>query len=116
MFDLQTIQHLNDEFARQSAQDNRKPYAPFSAEEIEAYPPIPFPVIGSHKPIGWHQIDAWLCDKTGRGDANANEPALTAQQLIAKLLAHVNDHYGYAITEQGQFQLHIGVFLQESGG
>lgn len=108
MMDLKTIRYLADEQAKKAAREKRVPYAPFDADEVENYPAFPFPNIGSHRPKGWKLVDSLFVDKSGFG--SENEPALTIRGLKAKLLEQLQEGYGYAIIEEGQFQLSLGVF------
>jgi hypothetical protein len=73
-------------------------------------PPFPFPNLGSYVPKGWAEVDRLFCDKSGWG--REDEPALTIAGLKRKLTEHVaaGNRYGYAIVEEGTFQVYIGVF------
>ncbi|HDY89155.1 MAG TPA: hypothetical protein ENH82_13700 [bacterium] len=56
----------------------------------------------------WELLDDQLfVDHSGFG-AN-DEPALTADQFLEK----VKEGFGYAIVEQGQFQLYVGVYKRK---
>ncbi len=110
MMSLDTIRAMSDDQAKKAARRGSRPYVPFNAAEIDSYPPFPFPNIGSYRPKGWELIDEWFVDKSGWGAAD--EPAMTTEQLKAALLAMNNagPTYGYAIIEEGEFQLYIGIF------
>lgn len=59
---------------------------------------------------GYELIENLFCDNSGLGAED--EPALTQNQLMNKLTALVNE-YGKVtttITDEGQFQVYIGVF------
>jgi hypothetical protein len=75
------------------------------ADAIAGYPPFPFPVLGTHRPPGWRMCNTLFCDSSGFG--LETEPALTPSQLQARL----KPGYGYAVVEQGQFQLVLGEFV-----
>jgi len=110
MFSTAAIKQNNRRQAEKAAQRGEEPYVPYDASEIRQMPPFPFPNIGDHRPDGWELEDTLFCDSSGFG--SSGEPALTTEQLIEKLL---NRHaepgvFGYAIIEEGQFQLHLGVF------
>ena len=62
------------------------------------------PSFGYYRPSGWEVTNEFFVDNSGFG--SANEPALTAQQFIE----FIKEGYGYAITEEGQFQLRITEF------
>ena len=62
------------------------------------------PFIGDHRPKGWRLVKKYFVDSSGFGAEN--EPALTFNQFVS----NVKLGYGYAIIEQGQFQVYIGEF------
>lgn len=69
---------------------------------------FPIPNLGALRPAGWKLIDDWLVDASGFG--SESEPALTIRQLASRLRDNIGKGYAYAIVEQGQFQIVIGVF------
>ena len=115
MMSLSAIRALADEQARKAARAKKQPYVPHDAAEIDRWTRFPFPNIGSYRPPGWKLVDDWLCDKSGFGAPH--EPALTVEQLKARLKDHTEAEqtYGYAIIEEGQFQIVLGVFEQIEG-
>ena len=113
MMSLRTIEVLADEAAARAAKTGLEPYQPWDEVEVEGYGAshgFPFPNIGSHRPRGWRLVETLFCDATGMGADW--EPALTVSALRAKLIEHQREgrEYGYAIIEEGQFQLTLGVF------
>ena len=114
MFSVEVLSRLNDEAAERAADEQKMPYMPFDAAEIDAYPPIPFPNFGSdYIPAGWAKLDeVWFVDKTGHG--KESEPALTVEHFLCVLKDYVSEHptHGYAITEEGQFQLYVSPFVR----
>lgn len=94
--------------ARKAARLQKRPYM-FEEEDRETFPPFPFPNIGNYRPKGWTLINDFMVDKTGFGASD--EPALTTDQLLRRLKAG----HGYAIIEEGQFQLVLGEFISETG-
>jgi len=110
MMSLQSIAHLNTEIGKQAAEREMIPYVPF-VEEIDYYPPFPFPNLGYYLPDGWEKTEqSWFCDKTGHG--LEWEPALTVEQFKHQLHQYVaeNPGHGFAITEEGEFQAYISAF------
>ena len=66
--------------------------------------------IESAKLQGYELIENLFCDSSGFG--TINEPALTKKQLVLKIQEILDDNpevYTF-LTEQGQFQVYIGVF------
>jgi hypothetical protein len=104
MMDLQTISRLSREQARKAARLHKKPYL-FEEEDRGHFPPFPFPNIGSYKPKGWELCETYFCDKFGIGGDGL---AMSSEDLIKTLKAG----YGYAIIEEGEFQLVVGEFKQ----
>jgi hypothetical protein len=62
------------------------------------------PNIGSYRPKGWTLVGTHFVDKTGSG--HRTEPALTFVQFLGAVQAGM----GYAIIEEGLFQVVIGEF------
>lgn len=113
MLSTSAIKQMNRNRAKEAAERNKTPYVFFNAEEIEETSSFPFPNIGDYRPDGWEMEDTLFCDKSGFG--RPGEPALTPEQLKQKLLEYNQKPgtYGYAIVEEGEFQLHVGVFLKD---
>lgn len=61
------------------------------------------PNIGNYVHPDWERVDHWMVDKTGMDDSG---PALSLDQLIER----VKLRHGYAIIEEGQFQIVVGEF------
>jgi len=111
MMSLQAIIALNQEIAVEAAQDGLVPYVPFNTDEIDYWPPIPFPNLGFFGPDNWEKTEqSWFVDKTGQG--RSNEPALTVDQFKRELRSYVRENlgHGFAITEEGPFQVYISAF------
>jgi len=103
----------------------------YTWEDVQTFPPFPFPNIGRHCPEGFERLTDddgnWItlfCDSSGMG--SPSEPALTAEQLGAELGLLVLKHgrpgpQGHrelfaAIVEVGQFQLVIGLYVWTGKG
>jgi hypothetical protein len=112
MFSLEVINYLNQQAARKARRHRQKPFVPSGPGAVDAMPPFPFPSLGDFDPPEWERTDdSWFCDKTGWG--RADEPALTIVQLKHQLRCYIaeNPGHGFAITEEGQFQLYVTAFL-----
>jgi len=116
MMSLAAIQALADEQAKLAARKGAVPYVPWNAQEVQDWQSFPFPNLGSHRPPGWELVDTALADKTGWGQPW--EPALTPEQLKVwvseQMAAHASTSVGFAIIEEGQFQVVIGAFTRQS--
>ena len=62
------------------------------------------PNIGNYRPTGWTLVATHFVDKSGLG--RRTEPALTFVQFLGAVQAGL----GYAIIEEGLFQVVIGAF------
>jgi len=113
MMGLESIVRLNSQIARDAALQRLVPFHPDNVDEIEDWPPFPFPNLGYHCPDGWAEDEDthWFCDKSGCG--RDSEPALTINQLKRVLTDYLEDHpqAGFAIVEEGQFQVYVSAFL-----
>lgn len=129
MWGNSTILHMADERAAEAAAYGKNPYVIFDHAEIDRYgygSPFPFPNIGSYEPPGWELLRDeddntrfLFVDKTGMDDRG---PALSIEGLKRELhrledeaeeVAKAEEKecvYGYAIIEEGPFQLCIGIF------
>ena len=105
MMSLQSIRSTNRESAEVAAEKDLRPYV-VEREDLEdqAFPPFPFPSLGDHRPEGWELIESHFVDSSGFG--RPGESALTVEAFVKKLKPGM----GYAIIEEGQFQLHVGEF------
>lgn len=101
MMDLKTIERLSREAGETVAEQNMQPLVAF-VDGDEGM--LKCPNLGDHCPKGWKEIDRLFVDNSGFG--SEGEPALTIGQFLAK----VKSGLGYAVVEEGQFQIYIGVF------
>lgn len=111
MMSTEQIAELADEAAERAALEGLQPYVPWDAEEVRRWGadrPIPIPNLGSLRPEGWKLEEHRMADKTGWGDES--EPAMTVGQLQDWVIEHMGTSQGYAIIEEGQFQVVIGRF------
>jgi len=76
MMSLGAIIAINEEIAAEAAQEERIPFVPDRPENVDRWPPFPFPNLGYYEPPGWEATDEqWFVDATGHGAED--EPALT---------------------------------------
>jgi len=111
------LQAVNDEVSADAAEKNRVPYVPYDDSEAERWPPFPFPSLGSYVPPGWELTeDTFFVDKTGLG--RSYERALTCDQFKQLIADHIADNpgSGYAIIEEGPFQLVVGAMRRVREG
>lgn len=131
MMSVATIREISREAAKQAEERGDVPFVfddyDLGAMEVGNMEPIrSIPNLGTFLPHGWDRVDieseglptrkvvsdgaeghgAYMVDKTGMGDLR--EPALTVGEFLSVLRAG----YGYAIVEEGQFQVMIGVFRE----
>jgi hypothetical protein len=116
MFSLAVIHHLNQQAARKARKRGAKPFVPAGPENVDNWPPFPFPNLGDYDPPGWERTEeSWFVDKTGWGEPW--EPALTWDRLKDQLREYIaqNPGHGFGIVEEGEFQLYIGAFCPAQG-
>jgi len=110
MMSIEYIQQLSHEAGIRADDLGTMPHVVRSQDEIDSYPPFPFPAVGTYRPDGWELVDEIFADKSGLG--TDDEPALSTRQLKARLRVG----YGYAIIEEGQFQVYLGEFVPPAAG
>ena len=111
MMSLETIRAINEELAARAAEEQRVPFVPDGPEDVDRWPPFPFPNFGCYEPPGWEIAEEdWFVDSTGRG--REGEPALTVEQFRMELRRHITEHPGdgLAITGEGASQLVVSAF------
>lgn len=111
MWSLQTIRSVNEAAARRARFQKKLPVVLESVEEIDKFPPFPFPHLGYDcEKVKRERIDTLFCDSSGFGQPG--EPALSVDQLKSKLKELVKEHGAIyaAIEEVGQFQLHLAIW------
>ena len=111
MMSLEVLRQVNEDIARQAAEEGLVPYVPFDVQEVDSYPPFPLPNLGYLEPEGWEKTDtSWFVDKTGGGQDY--EPALTWSQFKRRMRQYISQHpgHGFAITEEGECQVYISAF------
>ena len=114
MMSTQQIERMADDAAMEAAAKGRRPYVPFDGAEVKRGRwAAKVPNLGSYRPEGFTMVDAWLVDATGMG--LPSEPALTFGQLVVRAvpLAESPLNYGFAVIEQGQFQIVLGIFVPD---
>ena len=112
MIDAKTLQAMSDEQAEIAARENKLPFIPFDQQEADRWPEernYPFPNIGSLRPDGWELIDTLFIDKMG-SETGGGGGDMGTRQLNDYIREHIPQSVGYAIIEEGQSQLYLGVF------
>lgn len=116
MWSLETLDYLNRQAAQKARRRRREPYV-LALEEIDGFPPFPFPHLGSHVPAGWERVEGatWFADSSGWG--RPGEPALAVNELKDQLRNYVSENptHGFALVECGQFQCYVGAFRPVEG-
>ena len=105
MMSLETIQELSREAAEKAAELELEPFIVWE-EDLETFPPFPFPNLGSHVPEHWELVETYFVDSSGFG--SESEPALTIEQFKRELVVG----RAYGIIASGQFQVEIGEFIR----
>ena len=108
MMSLESIARLEREAAARARKSKREPYLVQSEDEIAGFlrsRRFPFPNLGSYVPPGWTLLDRIFFAKDGVGDGLA----LGGEELCQRL----QPGYGYAIVEEGPFQVYVGEFRRQ---
>jgi len=114
MMSPSAIADLAREQAVKAAAYEIEPYVPASIDECLNWNHVPIPNIGSFRPQGWCLVEHKLVDKSGLG--RDDEPALTIPAFKRWAASKVAEteytkwSAGFAIIEEGQFQVVIGLF------
>lgn len=128
MFSPSVFKAKQQESAQKASQENKEPYVLWNEDEIDEFPPFPFPDLGDYFPEDcpedWEYVrdddgekKLFLVDSSGFG--SRTEPALTVEQFKSELQEVVEEYkddvIGFGIYEQGQFQLHVAVYRKVEG-
>jgi hypothetical protein len=113
MWSIETIRSVNEVAARRARFQKKLPVVLESVEEIDNFPPFPFPHLGydcEKVDKKRERIETLFCDSTGVGSNTWG--AFTVEQLKYRLKELVQEHGAIyvAIEEVGQFQLHLAVW------
>lgn len=117
MMGPEVIKEQNREAAAIAAAEGMTPFVYAEKSEVREIFPLPFPFLGDHRPEGWELEEEHFADSSGLGAAN--EPALTAPQLLQLIEDKIDEAHlggyqvGWAIIEAGQFQVYVGEFRRE---
>jgi len=98
MMDLNSIRAMNEEAEEKARRLRKQPYVAKFDKDVGVRNA---PFIGDYVPDGWEVTETFFVDASGFGVEG--EPALTFQGFLNK----VKKGRGYAIVEQGQFQVYI---------
>jgi hypothetical protein len=104
MFSPEMIVAMNEQRCNEAKSQRLKPlvaYRKLNFEDIRSMPNF-----GDYRPKGWKLVRELFVDSSGLGQEG--ESALT----IGQLLAEIKMFHGYAITEEGQFQVRISEFMR----
>jgi hypothetical protein len=117
MMGLSMINHLCKEAERKAKRAKLRPLVLAETVDVDHLGEAGYriPNFGDYRPKGWKLLEHWQCDSSGLGQPH--EPALTQLQLVTRMKRLITEGklYGYAIIEEGQFQLQLGVFEKDPG-
>jgi hypothetical protein len=102
MYDLETIKSMNRERVKASVGKSPLTYSGITDDLRH------IPNFGDYRPKGWKLVNTYFVDSSGMG--GEDELAMTFAQFARK----AREGKGYAIIEEGQFQVHIGEFEKKS--
>jgi hypothetical protein len=96
--------------SRQTAEEGIVPYVPTGTEELDGFPPFPFPVLGNILPDGWEPSgQRWLV-RTGNSDGDGLAMACDEfkRSLGRYILKHPN--HGFAVVEEDDDETVVAAF------
>jgi hypothetical protein len=102
MYSLETIKEMNRERMTEAKEAGKVPMVYDGVPEDLKH----IPNIGDYRPKGWKLVDTHFVDSSGMG--SSGEMALTFDEFARK----AKKGRGYAIIEEGQFQVYIGEFVK----
>jgi len=105
MLDLEQIQAISRDAAKEAAKEGKTPFVVWK-EDLQDIPPFPFPFLGDYVPAGWQKVEEYFVDSTGFG--TQGEAAITISQFLEK----ITPGRGYAITQAGEFQVKVGEYVK----
>ena len=111
MMSASQIADIADQAARKAKRAHRQPLVFESQHHVEgAY--YTLPNLGSYRPKGWKLEEYRTVDKYGIDD---NGPAMTIPAMLAWFKVHLPEATtsGYALIEEGQFQVVVGRFVMQ---
>jgi len=103
---LQAIHYLSEKAGRDARYNNREPLT-FKNKDVFTFNVAGIPNLGNYIPKGWELVEKLFVDTSGFG--RRGEPAMTLEEF--KETGYRGPEYGYALIEEGQFQIYVGVFL-----
>ena len=106
MYSAETIRSMQREAAAEAAEQGKRPVIIDQHDlDDDRIPQIPF--IGDYVPEGWAKLDKdYFVDSSGF--TSPGEPAMSMRAFLAAL----TPGHGYAVTEAGQFQVHVGEYVK----
>jgi len=104
---LRVIKQLSDEQAERARAEQVQP---FIAQRDKDPDVTRCPNFGTYVPDGWELKEEFFVDKSG-GWSSAAELALHGCLSVEQMIDRVKKDRGYAIVEEGEFQLYIGEFV-----
>ena len=111
MLSSQQIADIADQAARKAKRAGREPLVFESPHHVDRdYRTLPN--LGSYRPKGWKLEEYRTVDKTG---LDMSGPALSVPAMLAWFKSHLTGATtsGYALIEEGQFQVVVGRFVMQ---
>lgn len=108
----ETIRDLEERNAVYAFLEEKEPYMPWDADEVRRWnngrSASVIPNLGGYRPDGWRLVDTAFYDKGFGG------PAMDLNEVIewAAAIVEKDPTAGFAIVQEGEFQLYIGYFTQ----
>ena len=91
-------------------QEGLVPYVPTGSEELDGFPPFPFPTVGNILPDGWELAgQRWLV-QTGNSDGDGL--AMDRDDFKRSLAGYIRRHpgHGFAVVEEDDGEAVVAAF------
>jgi hypothetical protein len=113
MMSVDTIAYMSNQVAKKAASHGLVPYQPADAgEPLRWGKHVPIPNIGSYRPSGWQLMEDHMVDAMGGDDAGGSAMTLSAFKSWVQDTVVKDPTAGFAIIEEGEFQVVVGYFTQ----
>ena len=117
MWGLDTIRQMNQEAADRALGEQSIPYRMDSLDELDEWPPFPFPHLGyacEEVDKTHDRLDTLFVDSSGYG--SVGEAAMTMRAFTDRLclLSEAHGSLLLAVEEAGQFQVYVAVWKADA--
>jgi len=110
MWSPATLRRINQEAHDKAVKAGKQPKV-LTPNAIEKSPPFKIPNLDGYCPKGWHELERWRAAKTDM-DSRSLSPAQIKEVMQTWVEQYGHKNLGWAICEEGQFQLYFAAYLK----